>query len=142
IGKTMTYAEIGGEVAKTAAGLQALGIKKGSKVGLLLPNSPTFIIYYYAALKLGAVVVNYNPLYTVEELTYQVKDSETELMVTFDLKLLFEKTDALLTSGVLSRCVVVNFPALLPAAKSVLFKLFRSSELSRPSASANCERIV
>jgi len=142
IGRTMTYTEIGAAVRKAAAGLQALGVKKNTKVGLLLPNSPTFIIYYYAALKLGAVVVNYNPLYTVDELTYQVKDSDTELMVTFDLKLLFEKADALLSRGVLPRCVVANFPALLPAAKSVLFKLFRSGELSRPSASPNRDRIV
>lgn len=142
LGKTTTYADIGREVRQAAAGLQKLGVKKGTKVGLLLPNSPTFIVYYYAALKLGAVIVNYNPLYTVDELTNQVKDSETDLMVTFDLKLLFDKVDALLSNGVLPRAIVVSFPALLPAAKSVLFKLFRSGELSRPAASPNRERII
>lgn len=142
LGKATTYADIGRQVRHVAAGLQKLGVKKGTKVGLLLPNSPTFIVYYYAALKLGAVIVNYNPLYTVSELTYQVKDSETELLVTFDLKLLFDKVDALLSAGALPRAVVASFPALLPAAKSVLFKLFRGSELGRPSASANKDRIV
>ncbi len=142
LGKTTTYADIGREVRHAAAGLQKLGVKKGAKVGLLLPNSPTFIVYYYAALKLGAVIVNYNPLYTVDELTNQVKDSETDLMVTFDLKLLFDKVDALLSKGVLPRAIVVSFPALLPAAKSVLFKLFRSGELGRPAASPNRERII
>ena len=142
LGKTTTYADIGREVRHAAAGLQKLGVKKGAKVGLLLPNSPTFIVYYYAALKLGAVIVNYNPLYTVDELTNQVKDSETDLMVTLDLKLLFDKVDALLSKGVLPRAIVVSFPALLPAAKSVLFKLFRSGELGRPAASPNRERII
>ena len=58
-----------------------------------MPNCPTFIVYYFATLKAGGTVVNYNPLYTLEELTFQVKDSETELMVTLDLKLLFDKVE-------------------------------------------------
>src|SRR5262249_49080007 len=89
LARTLTYGEIGRAVDCAAAGLQRLGIAKNSKVGLLLPNSPTYIVYYFAALKVGATVVNYNPLYTREELSFQVKDSETELMVTLDLKVLF-----------------------------------------------------
>ena len=73
-------------VDRAAAGLQKLGVKKGTKVGLFLPNCPTYIVYYFATLKAGGTVVNYNPLYTLEELAFQVKDSETELMVTLDLK--------------------------------------------------------
>jgi long-chain acyl-CoA synthetase len=84
LGKTLTYAEIRRLSDFAAAGLQRLGVRRGTKVGLFLPNSPTFIVYYFAILKAGGVVVNYNPLYTLEELTFQVKDSETELMVTLD----------------------------------------------------------
>ena len=51
-----------------AAGLQQRGVQKGVNVGLLLPNTPTFIIFYYAILKAGGTVVNFNPLYTVEEI--------------------------------------------------------------------------
>ena len=116
-----------------AAGLQKLGVKKGTKVGLFMPNCPTFIVYYFATLKAGGTVVNYNPLYTLEELTFQVKDSETELMVTLDLKLLFDKVEALMKAGTLKRAVVASFPALLPGAKSVLFKLFKGKELAHPS---------
>ena len=61
-----------------------------------MPNCPTFIIYYFATLKAGGTVVNYNPLYTLEELTFQVKDSETEIMVTLDLKVLFDKVEGLM----------------------------------------------
>jgi long-chain acyl-CoA synthetase len=135
LGKTLTFAEIARLSDEAAAGLQRLGVKKGTKVGLLLPNSPTFIIYFFAVLKAGGTVVNYNPLYTESELAAQVKDSDTELMVTLDLKLLFDKVEALLQSRVLTRAIVCSFPSLLPAAKAALFRLFKSKELARPHAS-------
>ena len=99
LGKVLTYREIARAVDRAAAGLQKLGVTKGTKVGLFMPNCPTFIIYYFATLKAGGTVVNYNPLYTLEELAFQVKDSETELMVTLDLKLLFDKVEGLMKSG-------------------------------------------
>ena len=142
LGRTMTYGEIGQAADRAAKGLQALGVTKGTKVGLFLPNCPTFIIYYYAILKAGGTVVNFNPLYTVEELSYQIRDSDTEMMVTLDLKVLFDKVDALLANGALKRAVVGSFPALLPATKSVLFKLFKGRELARVAASANVAKVV
>ena len=135
LGKSMTYGQIGSLVAQATKGLQAMGVGKGTKVGLFLPNCPTFIIFYYAVLKAGGTVVNYNPLYTVEELSYQVKDSDTEMMVTLDLKVLFDKVEALLVNGSLKKAVIASFPALLPSTKSVLFKLFKGRELARVSAS-------
>ncbi len=142
LGSKLTYSDIGKLVNAAAAGLQKRGVKKGTKVGLFLPNSPTFIVYYFAVLKAGGIVVNYNPLYTVEELTFQVKDSETELMITLDLKILFDKVEALLQADVLPRAVVASFPALLPTPKSVLFKLFKGQELARPAASPASGKIV
>ncbi len=141
LGRTLTYGEIGALVDRAAAGLQQLGVIKGTKVGLLLPNTPTFIVYYFAILKAGGVVVNYNPLYSAEELSFQVKDSETELMVTLDLKVLFDKVERLLTDKVLKGAVVCSFTDLLPAAKAVLFKLFKSKELARPRTSPVRDRI-
>ena len=142
LGKKITYAEIGQLVDRTAAGLQKLGVKRGTKVGLFLPNCPTFIIYFFATLKAGGTIVNYNPLYTAEELTFQVKDSETELMVTLDLKLLFDKVESLMKAGTLQRAIVASFPALLPPAKSVLFKLFKGKELAHPAKSSVGARII
>jgi len=141
LGRTQTYAEIGALVDKAAAGLQQLGVIKGTKVGLFLPNTPTYVIYYFAILKAGGVVVNYNPLYSIEELTFQVKDSGTELMVTLDLKVLFDKVEKLIADDVLKGAVVCSFPALLPAAKAVLFKLFKAKELARPHSSAVRDRL-
>ena len=141
LGRTLTYGEIGELVNRAAAGLQQIGVIKGTKVGLFLPNTPTFIIYYFAVLKAGGVVVNYNPLYTVEELAYQVKDSETELMITLDLKLLFDKVEALITDKTLKGAVICSFPALLPATKAIPFKLFKSRELARPRSSPVRDRL-
>jgi long-chain acyl-CoA synthetase len=114
LGKTLTYNEIAKATERVAAGLQKLGVKKGSKVGLFLPNCPTFIIYYYAILKAGGTVVNYNPLYTPDELTFQIRDSDTALMVTLDLKVLFDKVEGLMKAGTLKRVIIASFPALLP----------------------------
>ena len=141
LGKTMTYAQIGQLVERAAAGLQRLGVRKGTRVGLFLPNSATFVVYYYAVLKAGGIVVNYNPLYTVDELAFQVRDSGTEIMITLDLKLLFDKVETLLSTGVLKQAVVASFTGLLPGTKSVLFRLFKGKELANLSGSAVADRI-
>jgi long-chain acyl-CoA synthetase len=142
LGKVLTYAEIGKMVDRAAAGLQRLGVTKGSKVGLFLPNTPTFVIYYFAILKAGGTVVNYNPLYTVEELSFQVRDSGSDLMITLDLKVLFEKVEKLLENGALKRAVVASFPALLPPAKSILFKLFKARDLANPARSPAADKVI
>ncbi|HXF53580.1 MAG TPA: long-chain fatty acid--CoA ligase [Hyphomicrobiaceae bacterium] len=142
LGKVSTYREIGALVERAAEGLQRLGVGKGTKVGLFLPNTPTFVVYYFAILKAGGTVVNYNPLYTVEELTYQVRDSATELMITLDLRLLFEKVEQLLQSGALKRAVVASFAGLLPPAKSVLFRLFKSRDLANIPRSPVADKVV
>ncbi|HEX2939679.1 MAG TPA: AMP-binding protein, partial [Rhodopila sp.] len=76
-GRRWTYRQLGDLVDRTAAGLQRLGVRKGDRVGLCLPNTPYFAVFYYAALKAGAVVVNYNPLYVARELRGQIVDSGT-----------------------------------------------------------------
>ena len=135
LGRTLTYASIADQVNHAAAGLQQLGFEKGDRIGLLLPNCPTFIVYYFAALKVGAVVVNFNPLYTVEELDEQVRDSGIKAMVTLDLKVLFDKTADLVRAGGLETVIVGSFAALLPGAKSVLFKMLKGKELAHPDRS-------
>ncbi len=141
-GRKLTYTQIADLSRKVSSGLQRLGVGHGTKVGLFLPNCPTFIIYYFAILRAGGVVVNYNPLYTIEELTFQIKDSQTEFMITLDLKVLFEKVEELVNIGVLKGAVVGSFPALLPPTKSTLFKLFKSKELARPTSSPIAEKLT
>jgi long-chain acyl-CoA synthetase len=141
-GKVTTYRQLAAAVDRTAAGLQASGVRKGTKVGLLLPNTPAFIVYYYAILKAGGTVVNFNPLYTIEELSFQVRDSETEIMVTHDLTMLFTKVESLLSQGVLSRAIILPFARMLPTATALLFKVFKRKEIADPAASAIAGRLI
>ncbi len=135
LGKTLTYTEIRQLVDQTAAGLQGIGVKKGSRVGLFLPNCPTYVIYFYAILKAGGTVVNFNPLYTVEDLAGQIADSGTEIMVTLDLHALFDKVETLVDQGHLKKTIVASFTELLPATKAVLFRIFKGRDLAHPTSS-------
>ena len=142
LGRTITYEEMGQLVDRAAQGLSDLGIGKDSKVGLLLPNTPTYIIFYYAILKTGACVVNFNPLYTIPELEYQIGDSETDLMITLDLKLMFDKVEALIEKGVLKQAIVANFSVLLPLVKSFLFKIVKGKEVAKWRKSPMIDKII
>ena len=132
----MTYGEIGAQRRPRRRRPAEARRQKGTKVGLFLPNCPTFIVYYFAILKAGGTVVNYNPLYTLEELTFQVKDSETEMMVTLDLKVLFDKVEALLKAGVPE--ARRSSPRSRPCCRSpsrCCSSCSRRKELARPPAS-------
>ena len=127
--KKYTYREIDGLVARAAQGFQQLGLGKGSRIGLCLPNTPYYVICYFAALKIGATVVNFNPLYAERELEYQINDSNTEIMVTLDLKQIFPKVNACLKTTCLKRIVVCAMDEILPPVKSVLFNVLKRSEM-------------
>ena len=142
MGKRLSYAEIGALSDRAAAGLQAIGVGEGVKVGLLLPNAPTFLIFYYAVMKAGGTVVNFNPLYSLEEIAFQIRDSDTKVMVTLDLAPLFEKVEAMLERGVLEKAVVASFPKLLPRLKSAGFKFLQRAKLANLNASRVKDRIV
>lgn len=90
-GTEYSYKELSELVEKTAKGLQDLGVSKGVKIGLFLPNNPASIVFYYGILKAGGTVVNYNPSYAEREVLYQMKDSETKFMVTLDIEPLLDK---------------------------------------------------
>lgn len=142
MGKSTTYGALAALVDRVAAGLQTIGVRKGTKVGLFLPNTPTFVVYYYAILKAGGTVVNFNPLYTLEELTFQVKDSDTEIMVTHDLAALFPKLEALISRNVLARVIVVPFADELPVAKRQLFKMFKGKDRANIAASPVKAKVI
>ncbi len=84
-GYTMTYRQLSRAVDRFAASLAALGLKRGDRVVLLLPNCPHFIVAFFASMKIGAVVVPTNPLYSEKELAFQIKDSGAQTLITLDL---------------------------------------------------------
>ena len=85
MGKKISFKEVNNLVNHFAAALTDLGIKKGDKVSIILPNMPQAVIATYAVFKLGAVVVMNNPLYTERELEHQLNDSESKMAICMDL---------------------------------------------------------
>jgi long-chain acyl-CoA synthetase len=83
IGARLSYRQLMDQVNRFASALAALGVRKGDRVALLLPNLPQFVIAFYGALKLGAIVVNTNPTYTAREIEHQLGDSGAETAVLF-----------------------------------------------------------
>ena len=83
--RSLTYRQLMDEVEQMSRALAAIGVKKGDRVGLLLPNSPHFVVAHFALQRLGAITVGNNPLYTKRELTHQLKDAGVEILITLDL---------------------------------------------------------
>jgi long-chain acyl-CoA synthetase len=120
-GKRYSYKEVGQLVDRAAHGFQELGVGKGVKVGLFLPNSPYYIFCYHAILKAGGTVVNYNPLYAEREVARQIRDSDTRIMVTIAPRL--EDTP-------LEKIVVCQMRGALPLAIKAMFTLFKRKEVA------------
>jgi len=86
-GTEITFWDLRQQVLRMANALGELGVKKGDRIGVHLPNCPQYIIAYYAAQNLGAVVVNLNPMYTVDELKALITDTGVSTLFTFDMVL-------------------------------------------------------
>ena len=131
LGRKTTYAQLATHIRQAAKGFQNMGVTKGSRVGLCLPNTPYSVICYFGALRAGATVVNYNPLYVERELAFQISDSETEIMVTMDLKLLYPKVAAMLSqTESLKQIVVCRMAPILPPVKGLLFGIVKRKEIA------------
>ena len=129
--KRYSYREIGELVNRAAKGLKALGVGAGTKVGLFLPNCPYSVIFYFGILKAGGTVVNFNPLYAERELMHQIVDSETEIMVTLDLKALYDKLKPMLGKAGLKRLIICPMAGVLPFPKNLLFPIAKRKEIAR-----------
>lgn len=130
MGRKYSYAETLHGVNRVACGLAAMGVKKGDRVGLFLPNVPHYVAAYYGALKVGATVVNFSPLYTAEELEAQVEDSGTRILFTLSAKALLPTALEVLEHSSLERLVVGSVAGALPPAKSFLYRWAKSKEIA------------
>ena len=129
-GRRFKYREVADQVNRAAKGFQALGVHKGIKVGLMLPNCPYAVICYYAVLKAGGIVVNINPLYSEGEIEKQVADSGLCILVTLNMKALYPKVEPLLeTNGRLETIVVCSMGGVLRFHEKVLFRLLKRREI-------------
>ena len=134
-GKT-SFGELAKRIRAFAGALQSqYGVKKGSRVALLLPNTPFYAVAYYGVLLAGGTVVNCNPLYTVHELAHITSNAGADILVTLDLKQIFEKAEALVKAGHVKKLVVCHFPDALPGIKKILYSIVKRKDLATISAS-------
>ncbi len=130
-GRRFSYRDVADQVNRAAKGFQAMGVQKGIKVGLMLPNCPYAVVCYYAVLKAGGTVVNINPLYSEREIEKQVAESGLCILVTLNMKALYPKVAALLeTDGRLEAVVVCSMGGILRFHEKVLFRLLKRHEIA------------
>jgi long-chain acyl-CoA synthetase len=134
--RKFSYAEIGRLVDRAARGLQDLGLAKGDRVGLFLPNCPYAVILFFAVLKSGGTVVNFNPLYSEREVQHQIEDSGTRFMVTLDITATYPKLALMLGRTGLEKIIVCPMTGILPFPQNFLYPLARRTEIARFPADA------
>ncbi|MCH2488331.1 MAG: AMP-binding protein, partial [Erythrobacter sp.] len=130
MGRDFSYRELYSEARRFAAGLIERGIGANDRVGLFLPNVPAYVAAYYGAMMAGAVVVNFSPLYTAEELAAQVEDSGTRLLVTLDSPMLLPTAVEVLDRSSLETLIVARLADALPKVKSLALRTLGRKQIA------------
>lgn len=130
MGRELSYPELDQLVSRAAAGFQKIGVGPGVHVGLYLPNSPHGIIGFLGVLRAGGVVVNYSPLDAERILEHKIGDSETDIMVTVDLKALLPNMTGFLGSSRLQKLVVGSVDEFALQSDAVRSQLDQAGELA------------
>ncbi|MEZ5681072.1 MAG: long-chain fatty acid--CoA ligase [Erythrobacter sp.] len=131
LGRTYSYRDLFSDARAFAHALRASGIGEGDRVGLFLPNVPSYVAAYYGAMMAGAVVVNFSPLYTVDELSTQVADSGTRMLVTVDVPELYTTAEKVLRTSALETLVVSSLSQMLPRLKGLALRIFARSKVAK-----------
>jgi long-chain acyl-CoA synthetase len=125
-GAKVSYAEMNELTDRLAAGLAELGVKKGDPVGILMPNTPQFVLAFYAILKAGGVVVATNPLYTAREIEHQLNDAGVEIMLV--MSNFYKTLRQVQPKTKLKKVVVTNIKEYLPGMLRLLFTLAKEKK--------------
>jgi long-chain acyl-CoA synthetase len=120
-GRTTTYAQLGDQIARAAEGLRRLGVQAGDRVAIVLPNSPQHVVAFYAILRLGAIVVEHNPLYTERELRHIFEDHTAHVAICWDVAV--PKLKAMPADVPLQHVVAVNLLDAFPTVKRLALRL-------------------
>jgi long-chain acyl-CoA synthetase len=121
LGRTSTYAQVAGEVDRVAGGLHGLGVRAGDNVALLMPNCPQNVIAFLAVLRLGATVVEHNPLYTAGELRHPFADHGARVAIVWDK--VVPVVEELREGSALEHVVAVDMTTRLPRTKRIALRL-------------------
>ncbi len=125
-GAIITYREMNELTDRLAAAISQLGVKKGDRIGILMPNTPQFVMAYFAILKLGGVVVATNPLYTAPEIQRQVLDAGVEVMLV--MSNFYNLVKRIQTKTKIHTFIVTNLKETLPPVISLLFTLAKEKK--------------
>lgn len=117
----MTYKQLNDQANRLANALIKIGVKKGDRLAIYLPNCPQYVITYYAALKIGAIVAPHNPLYVPRELEFQLNDSGAETIVC--LSRLYGNVQKVRANTKLRSVIVANIKEYFPMLLKMLFTL-------------------
>ena len=120
-GATTTYAELGELVARAAGGLRKLGVQAGDRVALALPNCPQHVVAFYAIMRLGAIAVEHNPLYTPREIRHQFEVTSPVVAIVWDK--IADVVSALPEDARPAHVVSVSLPEAMPFGKRLALRL-------------------
>ena len=120
-GAETTYAELGNQIDRAAEGLRRLGVRKGQRVAVILPNCPQYLVAFYAVLRLGAVVVSHNPLYTERELRHQFENHGAQVAIAWDKAV--EKIQAFPEDLAVKTVIAVDITKAMPWTKRAALRL-------------------
>ncbi|MEW9179299.1 long-chain-fatty-acid--CoA ligase [Bacillus mycoides] len=126
LGKDVTFSDFHDKVKKFANYLQRLGIEKGDRVAIMLPNCPQSVIGYYGTLLAGGIVVQTNPLYTERELEYQLHDSGAKAILCLDL--VFPRVTNVQNATKLEHIIVTRIADFLPFPKNLLYPFVQKKQ--------------
>jgi len=130
LGRVTRYAELGELVERAARGLQDLGVRPGTRVGLCLPNTPYYPILYFATLRVGGIVVNMNPLYVARELINLIEDSGADVIATCDLAQFHDRVVETLAHTKVRHVVVCPIADALSPLKRFAYTLFKRRDIA------------
>jgi len=125
-GAVITYREMNELTDRLAAGIAELGVKKGDRVGIFMPNSPQFVLTFFGILKAGGVVVSINPLYKPTEIEHQVNDAGMEIM--FVMSNFYQLVKQTQPSTKIKKIVVTNIKEYLSPVLAFLFGLTKEKK--------------
>jgi len=120
-GKFKTYNEVEVEINRLANSLRKLGVRKGTRVAVYLPNCPQFITTFFAVQSLGGIFVALNPLYSAREVEQRLNDCKPKVFLTFDMFL--DKVEKIQNDLSIDHIIVTSAARELPSIKKVLYKL-------------------
>ena len=127
-GRIWRYADVAALAARAARGLQDAGIRPGDRVGLALPNTPYYVILYFAVLSAGAVVVNFNPLYSPAEMLHQLRDAGCRMIAVPDVGMIHDKVVGIAEEAGLERIIVCPMAGVLPPLMALGWRWLKRSE--------------